>query len=157
MHQHFWATVCVPCYRSKGSSGNHHWFLALGCSVQALRSLGSRTVMVHSFTCLHGIPSIYLSIPPPIHLLTTHPSIHQPIYLPSIHPPTDLPIYLPSIHLPTHPFIYHPSSHPPKHLSTIHPSAYVSAKSLHSCLILCSPVDHSLPGSSAMGFSAKEY
>ena len=30
---------------------------------------------------------------------------------------------------------------------------YVSAKSLHSCLTLCDPTDHSLPGSSVHGNS----
>ena len=93
--------LCVfPVTSQRDHLKIYHWFLALGCSVQALRSLGSRAIMVHSF----------------IHVFTaSHPSTH-----PSIHPS----IYLPPIHPSINPFIYHPSIHPPTHLSTIHPAIH---------------------------------
>jgi len=120
--------LCVPVTSQRDHLKVYHWFLALGWSVQALRSLGSRAMMVHSF--VHVFTASHPS---------THPSIHPSTYLPPIHLSIHQPIYLPSIRPPTHPFIYHPSSHPPKLLSTIRPSECVSAKLLQLCLILCIP------------------
>ena len=92
--------LCVPVTSQRDHLKVYHWFLALGWSVQALRSLGSRAIMVHFF----------------IHVfMTPHPSTH-----PSIHPST----HLPPIHLSSHLSTIHPSTHPPTHLSTIHPAIH---------------------------------
>ena len=66
-----------------------------------------------------------LSLCPPNHPLSVHPSfIHPFILYPSIHPSTHLLVHL-TTHLPTiHPFI-HPSTYPSSHpLTTHHPPTH---------------------------------
>ena len=98
---------------------------------------------------------LYMSSRHPIHLLI-HPSTHPLTYHPSIYPSINPFIYHPFVHPPTHLSTIHPAIHPNFYLPSVHLSVWVL--SCFSCVWFCaSQADHSLPGSSAMGFSRKEY
>ena len=105
--------VCFPCYQSKGSSENLQLVLALRCSVQALRSLGSRAIVVNCFT--HVFKASHPSTHPSIHP-STHSSIH-----PSIHPTTNSSIH-PSIHPSNHQNLkqFHIQHHHPQSILNPH-------------------------------------